>query len=200
MFAYFRGNVYKKIKDRIILDVNGVGYEIFMPEGDIERLTESKEAQIIASTDIKEGYIAIFGFLSEQEKSVFDKLKKVSGIGSKTALNVLSNMEPGEICMAIANEDATLISKVPGIGKKTAERIIVELKDNILKDVDISLEKAAKTKQKTNTASNEAVLALKVLGYSTAQITEALKDIETCDMTVEQIIKVVLSKMKWATD
>ena len=134
MITYLKGKVIKKQKDRITLDVRDVGYEIYMSEGDILNLNTDEEVNINIFTEIKEGYIGLFGFLSEDSQSVFEKLKKVGGIGSKTALQILSNMTPDEICISIANEDATILKQVPGIGAKTAARIILELKDKVLKE------------------------------------------------------------------
>ena len=196
MFSYFNGKVIKKYKERLILDVNNIGFDINMSETDLAKIDEGQIVQLFAYTDIKEGYIGIFGFLSEESQSVFEKLKKVSGIGSKTALAVLSYMSPSEVCLAIANEDSAVISKIPGIGTKTAARIILELKDKILKDGFVSIDKTKSTKAKSNAAENEAILALKVLGYSTSQITEALSEVDTVDKTVEQIIKSVLNAIK----
>ena len=196
MFSYFNGKVIKKYKERLILDVNNIGFDINMSETDLAKIDEGQIVQLFAYTDIKEGYIGIFGFLSEESQSVFEKLKKVSGIGSKTALAVLSYMSPSEVCLAIANEDSAVISKLPGIGAKTAARIILELKDKILKDGVVSIDKTKSTKAKSNAAENEAILALKVLGYSTSQITEALSEVDTVDKTVEQIIKSVLNAIK----
>ena len=192
MFAFLRGNVEKKDLDKVVIDVNGVGYEVYMPQGDIQRLDTGSLVKVHTFTDIKEGYIGIFGFIEEESLSVFEKLKKVSGIGSKTALGVLSHMSPSEVCVAIANEDSTIISKIPGIGPKTAARIILELKDKILKETDIKLTKIATKKETTNVSKNEAVLALKVLGYTTGQINEVIESIDTTGLTVEQIIKKVL--------
>lgn len=191
MFAYFKGKVYRKDIDKIVLDVNNIGYEIFMPAGDIESLTVGAEAFVHTFTDIKEGYIGIFGFLNEEALSVFEKIKKVSGIGSKTALAILSHMTPSEVCLAIANEDSTLISKVPGIGAKTAARLILELKDKVLKDSIVTQTKT-KTKNTTSNARNEAMLALKVLGYTALQINEAMDELDLEDLKVEEIIKKVL--------
>ncbi len=195
MFAYFKGSIEKKDDSKIIIDVNGIGYEIYMPAGDIDRLNIGEAAKIHTFTDIKEGYIGIFGFLEEEALSVFEKLKKVSGIGSKTALGVLSHMSPSEVCMSIANEDSTLISKVPGIGAKTAARIILELKDKILKETDIKPTKIASKKETTNNSKNEAVLALKVLGYTTTQINEVIDELDIEGLKVEEIIKKALSNM-----
>lgn len=194
MFAYFKGTVYKKYTDKIILDVNNIGYEIFMPSGDMDKLNIGEEAFIHTFTDIKEGYIGIFGFLEEEALSVFEKIKKVSGIGSKTALAVLSYMAPSEVCLAIANEDSTLISKIPGIGSKTAARLILELKDKVLKDSVVKTTKKVSS-DTTNTAKNEAVLALKVLGYSTSQINEVMDEVNLDGLKVEEIIKKVLASI-----
>lgn len=189
MFAYFKGIPVKKYKDKIILEVNDIGYEIYMPEGDILNLETDKKITIYTYTDIKEGYVGIFGFLNEESISIFEKLKKVSGIGSKSAMQILSNMAPSEICICIANEDTTLLNKVPGIGLKTASRIILELKDKILKDG------INKTSNKTSTEANEAILALKVLGYTSFQIAEAMQLIDTNNMKVDEIIKKVLTNI-----
>lgn len=195
MFAYFKGNIEKKDDSKVVIDVGGIGYEIYMPAGDIDRLTLGEMVKIHTFTDIKEGYIGIFGFLEEEALSVFEKLKKVSGIGSKTALGVLSHMAPSEVCLSIANEDASIISKVPGIGAKTAARIILELKDKILKETDIKPAKIASKKETTNNVKNEAILALKVLGYTATQINEVLDEIDTTGMKVEQVIKTALTYM-----
>ena len=195
MFAFLKGNIEKKDIDRVVIDVNGVGYEVFMSAGDIERITVGQYIKIHTYTDIKEGYIGIFGFLEEESLSVFEKLKKVSGIGSKTALGVLAHMSPSEVCVSIANEDATLLSKIPGIGPKTAARIILELKDKILKDDSIKLIKIASKKETTNVSKNEAILALKVLGYTTTQINEVIDEIDIEGLKVEEIIKKVLGSI-----
>jgi len=193
MFAFLKGKIEKRDTDRVAIDVNGVGYEVLMPAGDIERLSLGQFVKIHTFTDIKEGYIGIFGFLEEEALSVFEKLKRVSGIGSKTALGVLAHMSPSEVCVCIANEDSTLLSKIPGVGPKTAARIILELKDKILKDDSIKLTKIASKKETTNVSKNEAVLALKVLGYTTPQINEAIDEIDIEGLKVEEIIKKVLS-------
>lgn len=193
MIAFLKGIIDKKDIDKIAIDVNGVGYEVYMPTGDIERIVIGQNIKINIFTDIKEGYIGLFGFLEEEALSVFEKLKKVSGIGSKTALGVLAHMSPSEVCVSIANEDLTLLSKIPGIGPKTAARIILELKDKILKDDTVKLTKIASKKETTNAAKNEAVLALKVLGYTTPQINEAIDELDIEGLKVEEIIKKVLS-------
>lgn len=195
MITYLKGKVIKKQKDRITLDVRDVGYEVYMSEGDILNLNTDEEVSINIFTEIKEGYIGLFGFLSEDSQSVFEKLKKVGGIGSKTALQILSNMTPDEICISIANEDATILKQVPGIGAKTAARIILELKDKVLKEGVKVPTKAEKT-SKTNVDANEAALALKVLGYTSQQIEEAMKSVNIEGLKVDEIIRKVLKYMR----
>jgi len=195
MFAYLKGKAVNVKRDKVILDVNNVGYLVNIPEGDSEKIIANGDVEVILNiyTDIKENDISLYGFLDAESLSVFEKLIKVSGVGSKMARNILSFMTPQEICIAIANEDFGLITKIPGLGQKTAARIILELKDKILKEDMPSISSSkSKIKTKTNTNENEAVLALKVLGYTQAQIVEELKEIDTTDMKVEEIIKKVL--------
>ena len=197
MFAYLKGEIAEKAKEKITLDVNGVGYEVYMSSGDVDKLELGSVQKIHTYTDIKEGSVQIFGFVQKESQSIFEKLKKVSGIGSKTALNILSYMAPGELCVAIANEDTALLSKVPGLGAKTAARIVLELKDKILKEGPDIIDSPKKSvKAKTNTAVNEAILALKVLGYSTYQIEQVINSLDIDGKTVEQIIKMVLASIK----
>lgn len=198
MFAYLKGKPQSVKKDRLILDVNNVGYLINIPEGDAEKIIAMGDTDVVINiyTDIKENDISLYGFLDAESLSVFEKLIKVSGVGSKMARGILSFMTPQEICIAIANEDSALLTGVPGVGGKTAARIILELKDKILKEDMASLSTSkSKAKVKTNTNENEALLALKVLGYSQQQIVEELKEIDTEDMRVEDIIKKVLHNL-----
>lgn len=198
MFAYLKGKPQSINKDKLILDVNNVGYLINIPEGDAEKIIAMGDTDVVLNiyTDIKENDISLYGFLDAESLSVFEKLIKVSGVGSKMAKGILSFMTPQEICIAIANEDSALLTGIPGVGGKTAARIILELKDKILKEDMSSLSTSkAKVKVKTNTNENEALLALKVLGYSQQQIVEELKEIDTENMKVEEIIKRVLRNL-----
>lgn len=195
MFAYLKGKAQSVAKDKVVLDVNNVGFLVNIPEGDAEKIVTLGDQDIILNiyTDIKENDISLYGFLDTESLSVFEKLIKVSGVGTKMARCILSFMTPQEICIAIANEDSALLTKVPGVGGKTAARIVLELKDKILKEdiPNISTSKT-KVKTKTNTVENEAVLALKVLGYSQQEIMDEINEIDTENMKVEEIIKKVL--------
>ena len=199
MFAYLKGKAQSIAKDKVVLDVNNVGFLVDIPEGDAEKIITLGDQDIVLNihTDIKENDISLYGFLDVESLSVFEKLIKVSGVGTKMARGILSFMTPQEICIAIANEDSALLTGVPGEGGKTAARIILELKDKILKeDISNISSSKSKVKTKTNTVENEAVLALKVLGYSAYQIEEVMNRLDLDGKTVEQIIKMVLANIK----
>ncbi len=197
MFAYLRGKAEQIEKDKIVIGINNIGYLVTVPEGDAERVLkmEGTEVTLQIYTDIKENDISLYGFLDKESLSVFTKLIKVSGIGCKVAKTILSFMSPNEVCIAIANEDTAILTKVPGVGPKMAGRIILELKDKILKEDIKDMKLTLKTKSKTSTSESEAILALKVLGYQQNQIIEVLEGIETSNMKVEEIIKKALSYM-----
>lgn len=198
MFAYLKGRVEEVSKDILIIDVNDIGYIVNICAGDSERLylQVGQTVKIHIYTDIKEDDISLYGFMDKEAISVFEKLKKVSGIGSKVARGILSYMTPQDVCFAIASEDIALLNKVPGVGGKTAARIILELKDKVLKEDKLILSSyTGKNKSKTNTHETDAVLALKVLGYSQAQIVEAIEDINIEGLRVEEIIKKTLSSL-----
>lgn len=196
MFAYLKGKVEQVSKDTLIIDVNDIGYIVNICAGDSEKLSSlmGKTIKINTYTDVRENDISLYGFLDKQAISVFKNLKKVSGIGSKVARGVLSYMTPQDVCFAIANEDVILLNKVPGIGPKTAARIILELKDKVLKDENKILSNSNKqSKSKTNTHETDAILALQVLGYNQAQICESMNDFNLDGLRVEEIIKKTLA-------
>ena len=195
MFAYLKGKIEEVSKDILVIDVNDIGYIVNICAGDSEKLTSmiGQTVKIHTYTDIKENDISLYGFMDKEAISVFENLKKVSGIGSKVARGVLSYMTPKDVCFAIANEDVALLNKVPGVGGKTAARIILELKDKILKDEKNILSGAGNTtKSKTNTHETDAVLALKVLGYGQSQIVEAMEGMDLVGLRAEEVIKKTL--------
>ncbi|MDD2628114.1 MAG: Holliday junction branch migration protein RuvA [Clostridia bacterium] len=197
MFAYLRGKAEQIEKDKMVIGINNIGYLVTIPEGDVEKILKMGDTEITLQiyTDIKENDINLYGFLDKESLSVFTKLIKVSGIGCKVAKAILSFMNPKDVCIAIANEDTAILTKIPGVGPKMAGRIILELKDKILKEDIKDMKVTLKTKNKTNTSQSEAILALKVLGYQQNQIVEALEEMDTSNMKVEEIIKKALSNM-----
>ena len=165
MYGHFKGIVDSIFEDRIILDVNDIGYEIFMPESEIISIKDKKEKiKIYTYLNVREDEMKLFGFLSQNNLDFFKKLTSVSGVGPRMALGIISNIDPSEMCVAIATENILALKQIPGIGPKMAQKIIFELKDKVQKD---DLQNAAKNIGRSiskNKNIDEAITALEVLG------------------------------------
>jgi holliday junction DNA helicase RuvA len=132
MIACLRGELFMKSADRVVVDVNGVGYEVFCTEASLYQLPETgHEVFLFVHTDVREDAIRLYGFLDEVERRMFLKLTDVSGIGPKLALNMISGMRIAELARNIAEQNIGQLTRLPGVGKKTAERICLELKDKM---------------------------------------------------------------------
>jgi len=132
MIACLRGELFYKGADRVVVDVNGVGYEVFCTEASLYQLPETgHEVFFFVHTEVREDAIKLYGFLDETERRMFLKLNDVSGIGPKLALNILSGMRVAELARNIAGQNIGLLTRLPGVGKKTAERLCLELKDKM---------------------------------------------------------------------
>ena len=195
MIAFFNGNIDKIFNDRIIIDVNNVGYEIYMPDSEIINLSEEQYINIYTHLHVREDDIRLFGFLSYETLEFFIKLTSVSGVGPKVALGIISNISTNDICIAIATDNVNELKKVPGIGPKMAQKIIFELKDKIVKEqmLDIKNIKSNKTNI-NNTNVNEAITALQVLGYNQKEIKDVIDKLNIENDSVEDIIKKVLKE------
>lgn len=197
MYGHFKGIVDSVFEDRIILDVNDIGYEIFMPESEIISIKEKKEKlKLYTYLNVREDEMKLFGFLSQNNLDFFKKLTSVSGVGPKMALGIISNIDPSEMCVAIATENILALKQIPGIGPKMAQKIIFELKDKVQKE---DLQKASKSVGKTiskNKNIDEAITALEVLGYSKREIKEVVDKLNITDEKVEDIIRIVLKEMQ----
>lgn len=177
MFSYIRGNIAYKDPTQVVLDVGGIGYEINISLQTYAMLDAKDTAQLWIHLAVKEDDMSLFGFGTEDEREIFRKLISVSGIGTTTARLILSGLRVDEIREGILYEDAQLFQQVKGIGKKTAQRLILDLKDKIA-DVGVSLgADMKKGKVERNTAYNEALSALITLGYKKTHITKALKTV-----------------------
>lgn len=203
MISYIRGEVIDHNESSVVIDVNGLGYEIFVPYRvlcSLERVTG--QVELYTYLAVKEDQIALYGFSSKEELKAFKLLITVSGIGPKGALAILSNMTTEDLILAVLSDDAKSISKVPGIGAKTAGKLVIELKDRFSLQDTLHAPSALEiqgggskinedqTGEGAQTALDEAVSALTALGYSS---TEALKAVRAVDnaknMTTEQILK-----------
>lgn len=138
MFAFLRGVVAAKTADHVELDVNGVGYEVFVPDSVHNRLHLDQPVTLLTYCHIREDAFHIFGFLKEEEKSLFIMLLGISGIGPKVALAILSTLSPSEFGRAILDSDVTAFTKVGGVGKKTAQRVVLEMKAKMGQDAELS--------------------------------------------------------------
>lgn len=196
MYASFKGTIDEKLKDRIIIDVNNIGYEIYLPESEINILNKNDNVKIYTYLHVREDDMKLFGFLSRETLEFFKKLISVSGVGPKVALGIISNISSSDMCIAIATENIAALKSVPGIGPKMAQKIVFELKDKVLKEqLDDMKIKSSKTIQ-LNSNVKEAMTALQVLGYSEKQIKEVMSKIEINDDSVEDIIRKVLKEMR----
>ena len=173
MIAFLRGRLIDKQPTRLIVDVQGVGYEVHVPLSTFYELAAvGTEVSLHIHTHVREDQLTLFGFLSLQEKILFLQLLKVNGVGPKLAMTLLSGLTPHEMSEAIARGDAAKLKSIPGIGQKTAERIILDLKDKILTQTP-----SAKTMTGSHTY-DEALSALTHLGYTQAQAERALGDMD----------------------
>ena len=194
MIGYLRGTVAFLYTDRCLLDVNGVGYRVFVPASTHNLLKTNESAELFIHTAVREDAILLYGFATRGEYDVFNLLISVSGIGAKVALNVLSAMPAAELTRAIAQKNATLLTKLPGIGKKSAERIILELKDKITLGEQNEGNEGAADAPPADDLAAETTAALTALGYSRAEIAPALKKIGAAN-SVQAAIKLALKEL-----
>jgi Holliday junction DNA helicase RuvA len=201
MLAYIKGILEIKTKGYIVVEAGGLGYKIFMPESTIANTGNiGDKVQIYTFMRVREDDISLYGFLTNEELRMFELLLSVSGIGAKGALGILSNITPSQFALAVISNDVAILKKVPGIGPKTAQRAILELKDKLKKEQEISIAEGEETSNieqviKEDEKVSEAISALQVLGYSKREIVEALQTIEVTSLSVEDIIKKGLANL-----
>lgn len=192
MFSYINGILMNKSSNFIVIDVGGIGFKIYMSQTAIQRLGEiGKTAKIYIHMRVSENDLSLYGFITDEELRMFELLVSVSGIGSKSAMNMLSEITPSSFALAVISNDITKLVKIPGVGKKTAQRIVLELKDKLETEDAISTEETEEFLVKNNIDENvtEAIAALKVLGYGKIEIEKAFEKIEKTNLTVEELIK-----------
>ena len=204
MIGYIKGRLEEVMDGAIIVDNNGIGYEIFVPASVIGSLpSKGNEVKIYTYMNVREDLLQLFGFMTRDDLEVFKMLITVSGIGPKGALGILGVMSADDIRFAVMSEDAKTISKAPGIGAKTARKLIIELKDKLnFKDViEGALDRGESAAANNSSSSDkqiisDAVEALTALGYSASDAMKAVRMVEmTDDMTVEMLLKLSLKNM-----
>jgi len=191
MIGYLTGKMISAKPTQILLDVNRVGYEIKISINTFERISGKETVSLHIYTNVKEDSITLFGFYSEAEKEMFELLISISGVGPKSALSLLSGISTDELKQAIINSNVERIIAVPGIGRKTAERLILELKNKVrnIKEEGIAPSKPSLQK--------EAVSALTILGYNLAGSEKAVNKIlsDLPDSSLEELIKRSLKEL-----
>lgn len=174
MIAFLRGKLASKAYDYVVLDVSGVGYKIMLSGQSVSRLPEiGTEIQLLTKMIVKEDDVALYGFQNATEQNVFERLISVSGIGPKAALSILSSYSAEEVIEIIASQDSVRMQKAPGIGKKTASRIILELKDVF---AQVGGDLSSQTPSVSTSALQGAREALLSMGFTSTEIDLALKD------------------------
>lgn len=198
MFAYLKGSLEGKTKGYIVIDVGGVGYKVFMSETAIEKLGElGQTVKVHTYLRVREDDMSLYGFNTNEELRMFELLLSVSGIGAKSAISILSNITPSSFALAVITSNVEKIKELPGIGPKSAQRIILELKDKIkTEETSTEIEKGTKVEQENaNEKVLEAVSALQVLGYSRKEIEKALETVDKENLSIEDIIRKGLSNL-----
>ena len=198
MFSYFEGIVSDLTPESAVINCAGVGYELLITPNSAASLKNGEQARIYVTESIGEDHFDLYGFLTLNDKKWFKLLTSVSGIGPKAAMSILSYNSGDTISAAIIASDEKAFSACPGIGKKTAQRIILELKDKVAKSfsTDNSFTFSSAVSAKTaNSHYDEAISALSVLGYNSSDIIPVLRQINTEGLETQEIIREVLKYM-----
>jgi len=191
MIGYLTGKLISAKPTQILLDVNGVGYAIKISINTFERISSKEKVSLYIHTNVKEDAITLFGFYSEAEKEMFELLISISGVGPKSALSLLSGISTDDLKQAIITSNVERMVAVPGIGRKTAERLILELKNKVR---DIKEEGITPTKP---SVQKEAIAALTTLGYNLVSSEKAINKIlaEFLECSIEELIKRALKEL-----
>ncbi len=207
MYYYIKGDLVTSTPQMAVIDAGGVGYKLTISENTYRALPRKSDkatpATLYTYLSVREDGIELFGFADERELSSFKMLLSVSGVGPKAAMSILSLLTPEKFALAVCTEDKKTISKASGIGPKTAARIILELRDKLMKERDIDRDLSAAILDHTADAPeapvrgklSEAQDALLVLGYSRAEAQKALAGIDPTTLSVEDIIKEALKRL-----
>ena len=190
MIAFVSGILEMKLNGYIVIDVAGVGYKVFMSEIAIESLGNlGDKVKVYTHHHVREDDISLYGFLTMEELNMFELLISVSGVGAKSALSILANVEPSSFALAVITNDTSKLVKIPGVGAKTAARIVLELKDK-LKNQDMISKKESIDKRATVNEEelDEAISALQVLGYNRRDIEKVFEKIDLSNLTLEDMI------------
>lgn len=194
MIGHLKGQIISKNPPEILLEVSGIGYELLCPMSTFYELGNlNDEILLFTHLSIKEDAHTLFGFISKDEKNIFRELIRVNGVGPKVALAILSHLAVPSLIECIANEDSDLLAKTPGIGKKTALKLIVELQDRLSK-VELTSSSISNNaiQKSSNPNTQQAIEALQSLGFKTKEANNMVSKIEDKGLSTEQLIRQAL--------
>ena len=192
MYAHIRGNVEEVFLDRVVIDAGGVGYELFCSTSTLRRLKSGETAKLLTHFHLTQDSMTLYGFLTEEEKTLFRRLISVTRVGPKLALSVLGTLSVADVTSAIFTQNAAAFERVSGMGKKTAARVLLELKEKI--DSEQMLSSAAQTGGSEASMRAEAIAALVALGYDGVSAGRAVAEVGEC-AKVEEMITLALRAM-----
>jgi len=193
MIGRLTGKILEKNPPEVLLEVGGIGYEILCPMSSFYEMGQSTELSLHTHFHVKEDAQTLYGFISQDEKILFRELIRVNGVGPKVALAILSHLNIASLMNAVANEDDTLLAKTPGIGKKTAQKLIVELKDRLAKlELQGSNHQVITASANINPNTQKAAQALQALGFKTKEAEKMLNAIKNDTLSTEELIRQAL--------
>lgn len=194
MIGYLKGTVSHLFNEHCFLDVQGVGYRVFVPASTRQQLAVGAAVTLFTHFSVREDAMLLYGFLTADEYELFQHLITITGVGPKVALGVLSAITPAEFSVAVSQKNAALLTRIPGIGKKTAERMILELKDKLgaADEFTPAAVKAGLAAELPQDARQEAIQALVALGYSQGEVAAALQKVKADGQSAEEMIRLAL--------
>lgn len=200
MLYYLNGRIAEILPNSVIIDINGLGFLVNTSIKTLSSIQPGQQAKLYISEAIGENNFDLYGFTDLQEKRIFEMLISVSGVGPKAAISLLSSLSAEQLLQAVINDDSKLLTAAPGIGKKIAQRITLELRDKIAGEIPELTASGIKTGpmdqiSDQNSSVSDAVAALTALGYSSSEINPIIRAGDWGGMSAEQIIRFVLSKM-----
>lgn len=194
MIGYIRGTITAIFSDSCFIEASGIGYRVYISDRDRQELHLREETRLITYLAVREDALTLYGFLSEEAYDLFLLLLSVSKIGPKVAMGVLSSVKPETFGMAVRNRDLGVLTKLPGIGKKTAERLVLELKDKVGVLGD-SVSGGAAVSVEGNGQEAEAIAALCSLGYRPEEVAPVVKALNTTERETEELIRAALREL-----
>lgn len=197
MISYIKGTVEHMTDASVVIECGGIGYQISVSAATLGKISGKHQVKIYTYMHVREDGISLYGFMTAEEIDMFHKLISVSGLGPKSAMGMLSALTPSQIMLAIVTDDVGALSKAPGVGKKTAQRMILELKDKIktedaVADMAVSAQESLKI---SSGAKQDAIDALIALGYGRSEAVRAVMAVAVEGLTTEQIIKNALRRL-----